>query len=129
MKDFMKMVRDKKKSNKKVKGDGIMDVANSVKKAAESDLGKAVLNKGIEMGLDYAKSKLKENGLKYYEGNGFFSDLGSNMGAVAGLEGGPMGSIVGSHLGKATGSQVDKLLGTGIKKKSKKSKGGALLPP
>jgi hypothetical protein len=129
-KDFMRMVREKRKGMKKVKGDGFMDdMTGMVKKAAASDLGKAVLNKGVEIGLDYANSKLKNKGIKISKGDGFFSDLGKNVGAVAGARGGPIGSIVASSLGSAGGNQVDKLLGTGIKKRGRKSKGGALLPP
>ena len=123
--NFMKTVRDKRK--KKVKGDGLLDM---VKNVASSDIGKSVLNKGIELGLNYANEKLKNKGLKISKGDGFFSDLGKNLGGVAGLRGGPVGSVIGAHLGDASGSQIDKLLGTGLKKRGRNKKnGGALLPP
>lgn len=149
-KDFMKMVRDKKKVMKKVKGkslsgeqlsairgDGFFgDAFKVIKNVAETDVGKAIINKGVEVGLDYAKNKLnKGKGVKGVKGkslsgDGFFGDLGQNLGvALGGSKGGPLGAIVGSHLGNVGGSKIDKLLGTGIKKRGRPSKGGALLPP
>jgi hypothetical protein len=122
------------------RGEGFFgDAFKVIKNAAETDVGKALINKGVEVGLDYAKNKLK-NGkspsgeqLSAIRGDGLFGDLGQNLGlALGGSKGGPLGAIVGSQLGNVGGSKIDKLLGTGLKKRgrpSKSKKGGALLPP
>ncbi len=94
-------------------GEGFKDVLNVVKNAANSDIGKAVLNKGVEIASDYAKKKIN--------GQGLFGDIGG----VVGLRGGPIGSVVAKFIG----DNVDKKLGTGIRrKKSYKVNGGALMP-
>ena len=118
-KEFMKLVRNSKKSGGKKQGAGIVD---DVKKVIKSNEAKAIMNKGIEIGADMLKKKIN--------GEGFFGNVGKALGAVAGSRGGPLGSIVGEHTGDLFGNMIDKKLGTGVKKgRGRPKKGGSLLPP
>lgn len=90
-------------------GEGFGDVLKTV---VNSDIGKSLINKGIDMATNKIKNKVN--------GRGLFSQIGS----VLGTRGGPIGSIVGNTVGQ----MVDNKLGTGIKRGRKKKYGTALMP-